>query len=289
MRDNRAMSRFAVPALPRRLALVVTATLAASQGHADDYPLWELGAGLAVLSRPDYRGSDRTRTDVLPVPYLRYRGEFLRVDREGLRGLLFDTDRLELNLSVNATLGADSDDNPARAGMADLEPVAEIGPTLDLNLWRSPDGRRELAFRLPLRGAVTVESSPQFVGWVLWPNLKLDVADPPGLPGWDFDIQVGPTFGSRAYHSYFYDVGLADATPERPEYSASAGYGGSQLAMSLTRRFPRFWVGAGLRYEHLAGAAFVDSPLVMQESALSAAFAVSWIFAESSREVEAEQ
>lgn len=287
MRHNRAMHFSTVPALPRRLALVFVVTLAASPGHAGEFPLWELGAGLAVLSRPDYRGSDRTRTDVLPVPYLRYRGEFLRVDRDGLRGLLFDTDRLELNLSLNGTLGADSDDNPARAGMADLEPVAEIGPTLDLNLWRSVDGRRELNFRLPLRGAVTVESSPQFIGWVLWPNLKYEVADPPGLPGWDFDIQIGPTFGSRDYHGYFYDVGAADATPERPEFSASAGYGGSQLAMSLTRRFPRFWVGAGLRYEHLAGAAFADSPLVVRDSALSAAFALSWVFAESSKRVEA--
>jgi outer membrane scaffolding protein for murein synthesis (MipA/OmpV family) len=49
---------------------------AASAAEADDKPLWELGAGATVLAFPDYRGSDRSAT--LPIPYLVYRGEFLK-------------------------------------------------------------------------------------------------------------------------------------------------------------------------------------------------------------------
>ena len=54
--------------------------------HAREAPLWEAGAGMAVIDFPDYRGSDERHTYVLPVPYVVYRGEFLKVDRENIRG-----------------------------------------------------------------------------------------------------------------------------------------------------------------------------------------------------------
>jgi outer membrane scaffolding protein for murein synthesis (MipA/OmpV family) len=57
--------------------------------------------------------------------------------------------------------------------------------------------------------------------------------------------------------------------------------------MSLTKRFPRYWVGGFLRYENISGAVFEDSPLVKQESALSVGLALSWVFGESSKRVEA--
>jgi hypothetical protein len=56
--------------------------------------------------------------------------------------------------------------------------------------------------------------------------------------------------------------------------------------MSLTKRFPRYWVGGFLRYENISGAVFEDSPLVNRESALSVGLALSWVFGESSKRVE---
>ena len=271
---------------PRLLAMGLAALLVFPQAHAEQLPLWEIGAGLAVLNLPDYRGSDVTNTYVLPVPYIRYRGEYLKADRDGFRGILFDSEKLELNISLNGSLPADSDDNPAREGMADLETTLEIGPSVDWQLWRSPDRKMKLAFRVPLRAAITLESSPQHIGWQLWPNLKLDVTDPLGYSGWDFDIQAGPNFSDREYNAYFYSVGPADVTDFRPAYEASAGYSGAQVSMSLTRRFPRYWVGGFLRYENLSGAVFEDSPLVDRGSALSVGFALSWVFGESSKRVE---
>jgi outer membrane protein len=41
-------------------------------------PLWELGLGVAALRLPDYRGSDQSSTYLLPLPYVVYRGEWLR-------------------------------------------------------------------------------------------------------------------------------------------------------------------------------------------------------------------
>jgi outer membrane scaffolding protein for murein synthesis (MipA/OmpV family) len=274
---------------PRARVLGFAALLASAACPAGQFPLWEIGAGLAVLNLPDYRGADVTSTYVLPIPYIRYRGEILKADRDGLRGLLFDSEKVEINISLNGTLAADSDDNLARAGMADIETTVEIGPTFDFHLWRSTDRRMQLDFRVPVRASITVESSPEHIGWLLWPNLKLEVQDPLGHAGWDFDIQAGPTFSDGEYHEYFYSVGPADATAVRPAYSAAGGYSGTQISTSLTKRFPRYWVGGFLRYEYLSGAVFEDSPLVTQESALSVGVALSWVLGESSKRVEAEQ
>ncbi len=254
--------------------------------HAEPRPLWEIGAGFSVLSMPDYRGSDITSVHLLPVPYLVYRGEFLKADQGGLRGLLFESERLEVNISLNGTLPALDDDNPARQGMDELRPTAEVGPTADFHLWRSADRRMRLDLRLPVRTAITVERSPRQIGWLFSPNLILEMRDPPGLPGWNFSLQGGPYFNNREYNGYFYSVRPAEATATRPAYDAAGGYSGSQLMVTLTRRFPRYWVGGYLRYDVLSGAVYENSPLVETKDAVSAGIALSWVFGVSSRRVE---
>ena len=99
-------------------------------GHAHELPLWEAGGGAAVIDFPDYRGSDERHTFVLPVPYVVYRGEFLKIDRERVRGLFFKTDKAELDISLNGSVPVKSADNRARQGMPDLEPTLEVGPSL---------------------------------------------------------------------------------------------------------------------------------------------------------------
>jgi outer membrane scaffolding protein for murein synthesis (MipA/OmpV family) len=270
-------------------AIFLAAWLAMPASLAASLPLWEAGAGVAVLRLPDYRGSDVSNLHVLPIPYLVYRGEFLKADRDGLRGLLFDSERLEVNVSLNGTLPTLSGDNPARRGMAELKPTVELGPTLDVHVWRSTDQRTRLDFRAPVRTGITVESGPKQIGWLFSPNLSLDMRDPAGMRGWDLGLHAGPIFSDREYNAYFYSVSPAEATAERPAYAASGGYSGSQVTLTLTKRFPRYWVGGFARYDTLAGAVFEDSPLVERRHAFFAGIAMSWVFGESSRRVEAEE
>ncbi|MDQ1315807.1 MAG: hypothetical protein QG662_1916 [Pseudomonadota bacterium] len=256
--------------------------------HAETLPLWEIGAGVAVLSLPDYRGSAETGAYVLPIPYFVYRGELLKVDRGGLSGLLFDSDRIEVDLSLNGTIPVNSEDNPLRRGMADLEPAVELGPTVNVHLWRSPDRKTTLDFRMPVRAAITVEPEPRKIGWLFSPNLDLEMRDPAGFSGWKLGFQLGPYFNDREYNAYFYSVDPSAATPERPAYSAQGGYSGSQVFLSLSKRFPHYWVGGFIRHDNLAGVVFERSPLVESRDAFSAGLALSWVFGESSRRVAAE-
>jgi len=252
--------------------------------HAKEEPLWEFGLGIGAIGFEDYRGSDTTHVYPIPVPYFVYNGKFLKADRDGVRGTLFNQDWIEINLSGNATTPVRNDRE--RSGMPELEPTLELGPSVDLHLLRRADGKVRLDLRMPLRAAVTVEGSPKAIGWTFTPRLALDVADPLGFAGWNAGFLTGPLFADRRYQEYFYSVAPQDATASRPAYQAQGGYAGTQFVTSLSRRFPKFWVGTYMRYDTLAGAVFQDSPLVQRRSYWSAGIGISWMISRSSRSVE---
>jgi outer membrane scaffolding protein for murein synthesis (MipA/OmpV family) len=269
------------------LAMAPFASLSAGQAFAAEKPLWELGVGMSALSFPDYRGSDESGIYAIPFPYVVYRGRFLKADRNGVRGTFFDTDRIELNVSVGASLPVSSDHNRARLGMPDLRPTLELGPSLDLNLWRTHDRRYRLDLRLPVRTAVALQAGLEDVGWVFSPRLNLDITDVAGLAGWNMGLLAGPIQGSKRNHEYFYSVAPRYATVDRPAFAAKGGYAGSQFLLSVSKRYPKYWLGGFARWDSLKGAVFADSPLVRRENYFAAGVGIAWILAESSTHVEA--
>ncbi len=252
---------------------------------ADEKPLWEFGLGAGAVLFRDYRGADTTHAYPVPVPYFVYRGKFLEADRDGVRGKLFHQDLIELNVSVSATTPVRN--NSARESMPNLRPTVELGPALEVHLWRSRDDRMKLDLRVPLREAFTIESPPRAIGWVLAPNVSLDVKDVAGFTGWDLGLLSGPLFQQRRYDQYFYSVAPQFATAARPAYSAAGGYAGSDVIGSLSKRFSSFWVGAFVRYDTLSGASFQGSPLVKSRAYCAGGFGIAWMIKESSRVVDA--
>lgn len=272
-----------------RVAAVVAAlALLPAVAAAEEKPLWEAGLGLGALVFPDYRGSDEIKAYPVPVPYFVYRGPFLQADREGVRGELFDRKYVELSISLNATIPVRSEDNAARRDMPDLRPTIEVGPSLDVHLWRSADERMKLDLVMPLRVPVTIESSPESLGWIFSPRLNLDIEDFAGYTGWSFGAGVGPLFAADRFHEYFYSVAPRFATTGRPAHEADGGYSGTHVLASLSKRFPRYWVGAYVRYDMLSGAAFDDSPLVRRKSYLAGGVGIAWMLGESKRRVVTE-
>ena len=252
---------------------------------AEEKPLWEAGIGVATVSFPAYRGSDQRHNFLLPSPYFVYRGEFLKADRDGVRAELFDSDLAELTFSVALSPPASSDEIRARAGMPDLKANVELGPQLNLTLWRTENRARQLKLLLPMRAAFTLEKQSRSLGWVVHPKLNLDITDLSGLPGWNLGMQLGPLFGDRKQHNYFYGVDAAYATADRPAYAAGGGFAGMQYVVGVSKRYPKHWVGAFLRYDNLSGARFVDSPLVRTRNYVAAGVAISWILGESAERV----
>lgn len=255
---------------------------------AEQKPLWEAGLGIGGIVFPDYRGSDEGKAYPIPVPYFVYRGKFLKADREGVRGELFDREYAELSVSMNATIPVSSDDNAARRGMPDLAPTIEIGPSLDLHLWKTHDERVQVDLILPLRAPITVESSPQSIGWSFAPRLNVDFANV-HHSGWNVGFGFGPLYADRKYHDYFYSVEPRYATATRPAYEADGGYSGMHAIASLSKRYPKYWVGAYVRYDSLASAVFEDSPLVKSRDYIAGGVGIAWMLGQSKRTVEVEE
>jgi len=268
------------------LPLLAALSLAAgSVLAAEERPLWEVGAGVAAFSFPAYRGSDQTNNFLMPVPHFSYHGDFFKADRQGIRGSFFDSDWIDLTVSMALSAPANSKDVKARTGMPDINGTFEIGPEIDVTFWRSENRARFVKLLVPLRTAVTLEGSPRDIGWVFHPKLNMDITDIPGMPGWNLGTLAGPLFGDKRQHAYYYSVASQYATADRPAYEAKAGYAGMQYLVALSKRFPKYWVGSFIRYDNLSGATFEDSPLVRKKDYVAAGIAITWIFGESSTRV----
>ena len=272
------------------LVLLGCAALAPLHGRAEPRPLWEFGLGATALRLPDYRGSDESRSYVYPLPYLVYRGERVRVDRQGARAVLLESQRVELDFSAYATPPVDSSKNQARQGMSDLDPTLEMGPQLNFMLARDPAKDWRLDLRLPLRAVIATDfQHVRRAGYVLYPHLNLNLRPEVFAGKWNVGLQAGPLFATREYHRYFYGVDPQFATAQRPAYEASGGYSGALALATLSRRIGKLWMGGFVRYDRLQGASFENSPLVKQSHSVMAGFAFAWVFAESGRRVDARE
>jgi outer membrane protein len=264
--------------------VLVLAVFCANPAFAEEQPKWELGAGLGSQTLADYRGSEHYQTSVVPIPFIIYRGDFLQADDDGIRGLFFNSDRFELDVSLAGSLNGDSEGNDLRRGMPELHPSAEIGPSFNVNLTGS-DFNEGWSLRLPVRAVYGFdfdEFEVDHIGYLANPQLTYEDLD---WKGWEGSLDLGFLYGSEDYHEYYYSVESQYATSERPEYSADSGFSGSYFSFSMTRREGKLWYGGYLRYDNLSGASFEESPLVETDHFFTLGLGVSLILRQSREQV----
>jgi outer membrane scaffolding protein for murein synthesis (MipA/OmpV family) len=266
------------------VAILCLSLICAPGARGEDQPLWEAGLGFTVLDFADYRGSDERTRYLLPVPYALYRGSILRVDRDRVRGMFFEADRVSIQLSVSGSVPVNSSDNAARKGMPDLDPTLEIGPSLELRLYESAASRVTVDLRLPARTVIATDiRHTHNVGWVFQPQINFDFRNVFQDAEWKTGLALGPVYGDKRYHNYFYGVTPEFATTQRPAYVAESGYAGGQVIATVSRRYQRMWVGGFVRWDSVAGAAFEPSPLVRQNNTVTTGLAVVWRLQQSQR------
>jgi len=266
--------------------LLFSATLPAAFGQS--LPRWELGVGVGGLNLPYYRGSDIYRNYATPFPYITYRGERLNVDRSGIQGHLFQSDRIRLDLSLAAGIPVSSDGDSPRANMPDLDPTVELGPSLELNLWGQSHERQTLWLKLPLRSAHSIGGDGIFKhrGWTFSPYVEY-TAKSIKHNDWKASLSVGPLYADHDYHNYFYEVTPTYVTASRSEYHASGGYSGARTTLSARKRISnKLRFGFFARFDTLKNAAFEESPLVSTKHYRALGFALIWMFTQSDEMVE---
>jgi outer membrane scaffolding protein for murein synthesis (MipA/OmpV family) len=248
-------------------------------------PLWEAGIGGFAGSVPDYPAAGQNTFRALALPYLIYRGDFLRVGGEENRGAIsgrfIKNDRFELDVSLSAAFPVDSSSNSARRDMPDLDSLFGIGPQFIFKLVNEP-GHRRLNFNLQARSIYSTDfSSINHRGYVLNPEFKYTQEHVT-----DLDLKVftsaGPIFATEKLMDYFYEVDDQYVTPSRQAYDADAGYLGSNITLGVSKRFNnRFRLILGTRLGLHHGATNDDSPLFREKLNLGVFTAFTWSFKQS--------
>ncbi|MDB5967565.1 MAG: hypothetical protein JWQ90_15 [Hydrocarboniphaga sp.] len=284
------------PAMPIRTSQALSAALAflaTSTAHAQtlstdtlspdsaQQPKWEAGVAGVALTVPDYPAADENRTLALPAPYFIYHGTTFRSDDEGSRLRQKLTPNVELSLSGGGALSSDSSHSDARRGMPDLGYLVEVGPNLRL-VFDGPRPKSKWVIDLPLRAVSSLKDFDlRWRGMIVAPEFAfqskhfLDQR-------MDLRVALGAEIGSTLLQRYFYDVQPQYVTPDRTQYSASAGYLASSLAATVNYRFTKKLRGfVSLEYDNYAGAANTESPLYRANDGYSAVIGCSWSFLQS--------
>lgn len=242
--------------------------------------IWDLGAGVAAFNLDLYPGSADKKNYVVPLPYFTLESKRLEVDA-GIKGFLFKSDRVVLDMSADLGIPVDSSDSRARTGMPDLNAVVQFGPSLEFLL----DGRRrdhlDVRFELPLRAVISSDiKQTNSEGWLLEPHFSIE-KHRMYKSGLAMKISLGFKYGTRDYHAYYYDVAPVFSTAIRPAYAADKGYGGLFSEMRASWREGNWIWWTYLRYHNLNGAVFEDSPLVEQKDYYLLGVGFAWVFAQN--------
>ena len=258
----------------------VTQPAVASQKPAKPkLPLWEAGVLGMGISHPAYPGADEHTNLLLPLPFMIYRGEFLRVDRGNVGVRAIKTPRTELDIGFAAAPGSRASDVEARRGMDDLGILVEFGPRLKINLGEEGAGRRGSRIQLAARGVFDATDYFKYHGIAFEPQWVKDML----LPGqWFTSFSLGAVYGEQKLADTFYRVTPAEATSSRPAYDAKIGLislraGG--FASRLLNSDVRFFSYVVL--DSVQGAANHDSPLVKRDYGWAAGIGLAWTLARS--------
>ena len=212
-------------------------TVLAPAVPAEEVPLWEVGIGGFAALTPDYPASGNKSFNGLAFPTLVYRGDLVRAgDGAAARLVPFDTPRLELGVSLDASFSASSDGNPLREGMPDLGFLFEVGPEAIIRGPRfGEEGQRgEIDLALQARGVFSADFGEpiEYQGIVLEPEIRFRQQ---GLFGTraGLSASIGPIFATEGLHDFFYQVDPEFARAGRPAFDADGGYLGTEARLGL--------------------------------------------------------
>ena len=207
--------------------------------------------GVMATLRQREIGTGRA-SNILPLVMLNYRDTLYW---SGLSGGWWLTPALtsgpRLGLAVRLRRGWDAGDDPILTGMADRDNSVEGGVNI---LWHTKplhigfgyftdlsDRSQGRSVSLRLSRLIALSSR-----WQIAPRLTLD-------------------WLNRDLVDYYYEVAVAEATPNRPAYSGE-GTINTRLGFTGTYRMSQQWMlVAGINYTRL-GAGITDSPLVSRAS-----------------------
>lgn len=271
----------------RYIFLIIYLSTSISPALAEHKAVWEAGFGIGQIHAPFYRGAKQSTEYVVPIPFVRFRGKIFAADEDGIRGKIFDSNRLKLDMSLAGSVPVPKDTEGARLNMPRLDPIGEIGPALKYQLWDSLDRHHSVSLELPVRAVFSVGNPVlEHQGWSISPFINWLAQYRRNTILWRYSLSAGPLWADQKFHNYFYQVAPQYQTAERPTYNANSGYSGSRITLSVSRSSRNWFFGFFARADDISNASFEDSPLVETNHYFVMGFAAVWIFAHSEQKAK---
>lgn len=246
---------------------------------AQSRPLYEVGflTGAGFIS--DYPGSNQGRVRNIVFPTFIYRGSFLRSDDKGTRARFYKTDKMDIDLSFGASFPANSKDNDAREGMSDLDWLGEIGPRLNIEVYKNDDITIEI--ELPTRFVFSTDFKfTKRRGYRFYP--QIDIRKKINSK-FKTNLSFKMNWASEELTDYFYEVGPNDILSSRSRYNAKGGYMGRDISANINYRSERLFVILGVRYSNFENSANENSPLFKSKEDTSFFLGLNYFFYQSEK------
>ncbi|QUN06955.1 MipA/OmpV family protein [Shewanella yunxiaonensis] len=262
----------------RKIAIVLMGLISFSASVRAE-TVFEYGAGVVAVSLPAYPGSKDQDSYVLPLPYFYYKDDHIKVDREGLVGNLFQSNRWKLEASFSGAIPVNSDKSSVRTGMPDLGWTLEAGPRLLFYITEPEKRKGYLRAQLFGRKAFATDFSYlDQIGYRAGFGLESEQV----ISTWNdktlfWSNRLTFNWANAEYLDYFYGVSDQYATSGRPAYRSHAGYAVTEFSSGIVVKFDHMMLAAFARYDNFSGSSATDSPLLQTNSNFTVGLGLIWI------------
>ncbi|MEX2524179.1 MAG: MipA/OmpV family protein [Gammaproteobacteria bacterium] len=221
--------------------------------------------GLGPVVSPDYEGSDEYRVRPLPLVSFRYR-DLLEVNNNNLRVNLFGFDsgdktrRFKAGPQIRVDLGRDENDNPALAGLGEVDIGVELGL---FGSYQLGPARTRIRILHDIAGG---HSGTKIIGDVRFLVLKKNKLVVTG--------SLSSTWADSTYMDSYFAVNPPQSLASGlPVFNTGAGIKDVRAVMTANYELsPRWAVLAQAGYKRLLGDA-ADSPIVSMRGSANQATA----------------
>lgn len=250
------------------------------QASENSAPKWDYGIGFGGVHFEQYPAAGKYTQLALPVPTFKYRGEILYADdRDGAQLFLFKSETFKIEFSGFGYPPLESKENSNRKDMKDLPLLVALGPQmlykpttwLELvlgyyeSLSLTAENQKTSGFAYQTRAIFSHEFESE-----LFKNTKFLNR-----------LFLTARYGSKKLQSLYYDIGIQDATAQRPAFKSREGLLSQEVGYLLQTETGRWNSYVGFALTDYSQSRNKKSPLFESERAFTFFVGINYILRES--------